>query len=215
MCRASVRSMAGMACLLAGALATSAWAQGLPPTLRTALDSLPPAQRVQVLQRQARLDALPASARAHLEQRLAAWEALPGPERRARREAWAAWQVLSPLEQALLRNAAATFAALPADEQQALRARFEALDASERLGWRLGPVLGADYPRLHALLAQVPQAQHDPLLATLRAMSPGERADLAVLAQRTPPQDREALRRDLLSTAQSQRALWLRRRVDP
>jgi hypothetical protein len=99
--------------------------------------------------------------------------------------------------------------------QASRRARFEALDASERSGWQLGPVLGADYPQLHALLAQVPQAQHDLLLATLRAMSPGERADLAVLAQRTPPQDREALRRDLLSTAQSQRAQWLRRRVDP
>ncbi|CAN5581008.1 DUF3106 domain-containing protein [soil metagenome] len=215
MSRASVGSSAQWACLLAGALAAGAWAQGVPPTLHKALELLPHAQRVQVLQRQARLDALPASARARLQQRMAAWEALPARERRERREAWVAWQAMSSLEQALLRNAAATFATLPADEQQALRARFEALDASERLGWQLGPVLGVDYPQLHALLAQVPPAQHDPLLATLRSMSPGERADLAVLAQRTPPQDRDALRRDLLSTAQSQRAQWLRRRVDP
>lgn len=211
MCRVDLPGLAVIACLLAGA----AWAQGLPPTLRASVDALAPAQRAEVLQRQARLNALSPPARARLQKRLAAWEARPPAEQRMLREAWTAWRALSPLEQALLRNAASTFAALPADEQQALRARYDALDASERQGWRLGPVLGAAYPQLHALLAQVPEAQREPLLATLRAMTPGERADLAVLAQRTPPQARDELRRQLLSTAVEQRAAWLRRRVDP
>jgi hypothetical protein len=210
--RVDLPGLAVIACLLAG----TAWAQGLPPTLRASVDALAPAQRAQVLERQARLDALSPPARARLQQRLAAWEeARPPAEQRTLREAWTAWRALPPLEQALLRNAAATFATLPEDEQQALRARYDALDASERQGWRLGPVLGQAYPQLHALLAQVPEAQREPLLVTLRAMTPGERADLAVLAQRTPPQAREALRRELLSTAAEQRADWLRRRVDP
>lgn len=205
------RSLAAIACLLSA----TALAQGLPPSLRGSIDALPPAQRVQVLARQAQLDALPALERARLQQRLADWEARPLQERRARREAWAAWQALPPTERARLRLAATAFAALPADEQQALRARYQALDESERRGWRLGPALGADYAALHALFAQVPEAQREPLLAVLRTLTPGERADLAVLAQRTPPQARDALRRELLSTAAEQRVHWLRRRVDP
>lgn len=211
--RASALSqgVAATACLLAAA----AWAQGMPPTLRAGVEALPPAQRMEVLERQARLDALPPAQRGRLRQRLAAWDARPAAEQGVLREAWAAWQGLPPDERALLRTAAAAFAALPADEQQALRARYEALDASERRGWRLGPTLGSDYPRLHALFSQVPEEQHAPLLSVLRAMTPGERADLAILAQRTPPQARDALRRELLSTAAEQRAHWLRRRVDP
>jgi hypothetical protein len=209
--RADLVQAAALACLLAGV----AWAQGLPPALRDGVQALPPAQRAQVLERQARLDRLSPPARARLQQRFAAWEARSSEEQRALREAWSAWRALPPIEQALLRNAAATFATLRVDEQQALRARYDALDASERRGWRLGPVLGADYPQLHALLAQVPEAQREPLLAILHAMTPGERADLAVLAQRTPPQARDELRRQLLSTDPAQRAAWLRRRVDP
>src|SRR3546814_5351733 len=75
-----------------------------------------------------------------------------------------------------------------------LRAKYEALDGSERRGWMLGPVLGADYPKLHSLVSQVPAGQRESLLAALRALSPEARDDLAVLAQRTPPQARDALR---------------------
>lgn len=192
-----------------------AGSQGLPPSLHESVDALPPALRAQVLARQARLDNLTANQREALQRRYAEWEASDATQQRARREAWASWQALPPLEQAILRSTARTFAALPAEQQQALRARYDALDVSERRGWTLGPVLGGDYPELYPLLAQVPEDESDPILAILRAMSPGERADLAVLAQRTPPQEREALRRELLSTAASQRAIWLRRRVDP
>ena len=82
-------------------------------------------------------------------------------------------------------------------------------------GWLLGPVLGADWSRLHALFAQVPPAGRDALLQALRALPAQARDDLAVLAQRTPPQEREALRGELLAQPQAQRAQWLRRRVDP
>ncbi len=210
--RHSLRAALAIGVLLAAGAAGS---QGLPPSLRESVDALPPALRAQVLARQAQLNVLTAAELQRLQRRLTQWEALDATQQRARREAWASWQALPPLEQAILRSTARIFAALPTDEQQALRARYAALDVSERRGWTLGPVLGGDYPKLHPLLAQVPQDEHAALLATLRAMSPGERADLAVLAQRTPPQEREALRRELLSTAASQRAIWLRGRVDP
>jgi hypothetical protein len=103
---------------------------------------------------------------------------------------------------------------LPEDQRQALRERFDALDSSERRGWLLGPVLGADYPALQPLLAQVPEAEHAPLLAVLRAMSPGQRRDLAVLVQRTPPQERGSLRRELVSTAAGSRDQWLWSRLE-
>ena len=71
-----------------------------------------------------------------------------------------------------------------------LRAQFDALDPIAQRGWLLGPAIGGDYPKLHALLAQLPEAQHAPMLRVLRRMNNAERADLAVLAQRVPPQDR-------------------------
>ncbi|GAA4855553.1 DUF3106 domain-containing protein [Luteimonas vadosa] len=200
------------AALLACAVA---WSQGLPPSLRDSVDAMPPAQRQQVLARQARLDALPAAERLRVRRRLSEWDALDREQQRARRDAWLSWRALPTLEQALLRAAANRYAALPAAEQRAWRERYAALDAIERRGWALGPTLGAVYPQLYPLLAQVPQDERDKLLATLRSMGAGEHADLAVLAQRTPPQERDALRRELLSTDASQREAWLRRRVDP
>ena len=80
-------------------------------------------------------------------------------------------------------------------------------------GWLLGPVLGADYPKLQPLIAQLPESQHAPLLRVLRALAPTERNDLAMLAQRTPPQERADLLRALISTAGASRAAWLQARV--
>lgn len=206
-----------LAVLLAGGVLTcaGAYSQGLPTSVRQSASTLPPALREQVMFRQARLDRLTTIQRRRLDRRLQDWEAQSVTQQRDKREAWAAWQALPPLEQATLRATARAFAALPIDDQQALRARFAALDAHERRGWTLGPTLGIDYPKLHPLLAQVPQDESDTLLTVIRDMSAGERADLAVLAQRTPPQQRDALRRELMSTAASQRAIWLRRRVEP
>lgn len=145
--------------------------------------------------------------------RAAAWDALPAAERAQRRERYAAWQALPAAERAQVRDAAARHAAMPPQLQQAWRARFEALDGSERRGWLLGPALGADYAALQPLLAQVPEPQHWPLLQALRALTPAQRAQLAVLAQRTPPHQRDALRRELLATPADRRGAWLAGRL--
>ncbi|WP_158636446.1 DUF3106 domain-containing protein [Luteimonas marina] len=161
------------------------------------------------------LASLAPAQREALARRVAEWEALPEAMRRERREAWQAWRALPADERDRMRAAREAWRALPVAEQQALRARFDALDAGIRRGWLLGPVLGADWPRLHALFAQVPPDEREALLAALRALPPQARADLGVLAQRTPPQDRDALRHALMSQPQAQRADWLRRRVAP
>lgn len=162
-----------------------------------------------------RIAALSPADRAALERRAEAWEALPEPMRRERREAWLAWRDLPVDERARMRAARDAYLALPVAEQQALRARFDALDAGMRRGWLLGPVLGADWPQLHALFAQVGTDEREALLDALRALPAQARADLGVLAQRTPPQERADLRAALMAQPPGQRAAWLRRRVSP
>src|SRR5690606_7491582 len=135
-----------------------------------------------------------------LAQRRDAWDALPHAERGERRERWQAWRELPAGERAALRASALRFAALAPDGQAALRARFDALDASIRHGWLLGPDLGADYPRLHPLVAQVPPDARAALLDALRGLDAQAREDLAVLASRTPPQARAELRVELLAS---------------
>jgi hypothetical protein len=165
-------------------------------------------------ERQARLQAMTPEQRVQFGQRLAAWNALPLSEREERRARYQAWLRLEAGERDSLRALAAQVDAFPPERKQALRAQFDALDDVQRRGWRLGPVLGRDYPSLHPLLAYVPAPQRSPLLARLRRMDAQQRADLAVLAQRTPPQDRQALRRELLSVPPAQMTAWLRKKLD-
>ena len=146
-------------------------------------------------------------------ERIAAWQALPPGERALLRERWDAWRNLPPAAQAGVRDAMATFAALAPERQQELRLAFAKLPADERRGWLLGPRLGAAWPRLQPLLMQVPATQRAPLLAALHALTALQLDDLATLAQRTPPQERDALRRELLSTAEANRTAWLRERL--
>ena len=186
----------------------------LPPDLARQLRGMPQALQQQVLQRQARLDALPADARAAMQDRLARWNALPLAERAALREHWQAWRNLPPAQQQALREAALAFSALPAERQRELRMRFGQLSADAQRGWLLGPRLGAAWPQLQPLLMQVPGGERDALLDTLQAMTEGELQDLAILAQRTPPQERHALRRGLLQTSADNRAAWLQLRLE-
>src|SRR3546814_6161518 len=97
--------------------------------------------------------------RAAFEKRVAQWDAQLPAVQRERREAWQAWRALPEAERRQLRAAAKAYSALQPDQQQELRAKYEALDGSERRGWMLGPVLGADYPTLHSLVSQVPAGQ--------------------------------------------------------
>ena len=73
--------------------------------------------------------------------------------------------------------------------------------------------LGSDYEKLHPLVAYVPAEQRLTLLAALRAMRSGQRAGLGVLAQRTPPQERQALREELLATPLAERDAWLEEKL--
>lgn len=194
-------------------LSAGAGAQSLPPGLLEKAQLLPAPTRAELQRHAATLAAMTPAQREAFAERVAQWDAQVPALQRERREAWQAWQALPDAERQQLRAAAAGYSALPPDRQQDLRAQYDALDGSERHGWLLGPTLGADYPKLHSLVSQVPPDQREALLAALRALSPEGRADLAVLAQRTPPHERDALRTALLEQPVQQRDAWLRDRL--
>lgn len=195
--------------LLLGAPLAVRGAMALPDLLQSRLPQLPATLQAQLRARDTLWQGLDADARQQLRQRIAAWDALPTPQRRARRERWQAWQALPPDQRLAVEAAALAFAALPPDQQQALHTQFAQRDETDRRGWLLGPALGSDYDALQPLLLTVPPQERLPLLEALRALTPTERADLAMLAHRTPPQQRDALRRGLLSTASANRDAWL------
>ena len=192
-------------------LTTSAAA--LPSQLGARLTQLPAALQQELRARDAAWTAMSPAQQQAMHQRIADWDALPEAVRRDQREHWQAWHALPPDQRLQVQAAALAFAALAPQAQQALRAQFAQRDASERHGWLLGPALGVDSASLQPLLLQVPDTQRAPLLATLRAMTAAERLDLAMLAQRTPPQQRDALRRELLSTSAANRTAWLQARL--
>ncbi len=185
------------------------------PAAMPGWNHLPAGEREQLAARAARLAAMRPAQRQDLAARVAAWHALPPAERARQREAWTAVQALPHAERVRLQAAAARYAALPEPERQALRARFDSLDLGMQRGWLLGPTLGAAWPGLHPLFAAMPPAQQAPAMLALRGTSPQGAADLAVLAQRTPPQDRDALRAQWLAVPADQRDAWLRAQVDP
>lgn len=152
--------------------------------------------------------------RTAFEQRLEAWNRLPHDHAGAQRERYFALQALDGVDRALLRESGELFESLPDQVRRGLRERFAELTVTEQRGWLLGPRLGANYAELSSLLLQVSPEQRQPLLDVLRVMTPEERADLAVLAYRTPAQERDALRRALLETTHANRAAWLRLRLE-
>lgn len=149
-----------------------------------------------------------------LRSRISAWEALTPQSQHDAREQMHAWLNLPPLEQASLRASAAAFAQLPQEQQAAMRVKFAALSGEQQHGWRLGPALGPYYARLHPLIAYVPQAQREPLLQTLHAMSPQELELLGRLAFSTPPSERDALRQALIRQPAAERVRWLMTELD-
>lgn len=203
MSRLSRRLILLVPALLAGA-AASLLAQSAPEDRIT--------EAVQA-QRASRLAALGAPGRRAFAQRMVAWDRLPPLQRAQQRAEYADWTALDAATRTRLQQAAATLATLPPAQQQAMLARFQQLDAAEQAGWRLGPDLGADYGKLYPLLAFMPDAEREPILAVLRQMSAPQRAELAVLAQRTPPQARDALRQALIATPSASRAQWLRQQL--
>ena len=200
-------ALTGVLFALAGSVAA------LPAQLEQRMPRLPAAQQRELRARDATWTAMTPAQQRAMRQRIADWDALPAAVRRERREHWQAWRNLPADQRLQVQAAAIAFAALAPEQQQALRAQFAQRDASERHGWLLGPALGADLAALQPLLEQVPPDQRESLLATLRGMTVAERLDLATLAQRTPPQRRDALRRELLSTAAANRTAWLQARL--
>jgi len=141
------------------------------------------------------------------------WSELDAAGRAEVRARYAAWQALDPAARESIRQARTRLAALPVDQQRALRTRFDAMDRLHRDGWRLGPQLGRQYPALQPLFGYVPPEQRARTLELLHALDTEQLAQLAVISQRSAPQDRAALRDELLSLAPSARAGWLRARV--
>ena len=207
-------SRRGWWCVLVLAVFT---VQAANPALDEVSDLLPrlqPQARAELERRAGQWTDWNPDERESFQQRMQAWDDLPRGERDAIREGYLAWQALPTSERASIAAAASRYQALPAEERLALRDAYEALDGSERRGWMLGPVLGSDYPALQPLLAQVPIEEHAALLAALRAMTAQQRRDLAVLVQRSSPQERERLRSELATLEPAGIAAWLWERLD-
>jgi hypothetical protein len=186
----------------------------LPPETASALQRAP-ANVQTALREQALLwTSWPPAQRTAFRQRAAQWDAQSFAERALQRTRYTAWRNLDAVAAEAVESAVQVFARQAPERQAQLRAEFDALDPTTQRGWLLGPAIGVDYPKLQPLLAQLPEAQHAPMLRVLRRMGAAERADLDVLAQRVPPQERDALVRDLLSTSDVNRAAWLRARLE-
>ena len=181
----------------------------LPQAAGAAIAGVPAPLQAPLRARAARWFAWTPAQQAAYRQRQAQWEAQSPALRAEQRMRYDAWLALEDDTRRQVVDAMQAYDALAPEQREGLRANFIAQDASAQRGWLLGPALGADYPKLQPLLAQVPETEHAALLRVLRALSPSERIDLARLVQRTPPQEREALRRTLLSTAATARAAWL------
>lgn len=125
----------------------------------------------------------------------------------------AQWQSLPESERTRIREAAQRMAALPPEQQQGVRATFAAQDARFRDGWRLGPTLGAQFPKLEGLFGFLPMEQRDTALKVLRQLTPDQLAQLTLIAQRTPPQERDTVRAAFLALAPADRDRWLHAHV--
>ncbi|WP_313173643.1 DUF3106 domain-containing protein [Stenotrophomonas sp.] len=141
------------------------------------------------------------------------WAAMSVAQKRELRSRYAAWQTLPAAEQQRIRQAAAALAAQPNAQRQALRARYMSIDQMHRDGWLLGPQLGVLYPRLQPLFGYLPAAEREPVIALLRELDASQLEQLSLISQRTPPQQRDELRTQLLALAPAQRDAWLREKV--
>lgn len=157
--------------------------------------------------------ATPADDTAARAQRVQRWDALPPRARGWQRGAWQAWRELPAAERVRLRAIAARWRMLAGEERVALRARFDALPADARHGWWLGPGMGHHWPRVAPLFAFAPEGQRAALLDLLRAAGSEDIDALERLAQITPPEERDALRLDLLRVPAAERRAWMLAKV--
>jgi hypothetical protein len=73
--------------------------------------------------------------------------------------------------------------------------------------------MGRDWPRVAPLFAFVPEDQRAALLALLRSADAEDIDALERLAQITPPEERDALRLDLLRVPAAERRAWMLTKV--
>lgn len=125
------------------------------------------------------------------------------------------YQQLPASEQQRIARAAEQFRQLPLAEQQQLQRSFAQLDQHHRDGWRLGPRLGRHWPGLQPLFAFVVPEQREPLLQLLHGLDEPSLERLVRLAQRTPPEQRQTLREQLLQQPAARRAAWLQQQTGP
>lgn len=142
------------------------------------------------------------------------WQQLSPAQQHQARQRYAAWQALDEDSRTRIRHAASALAQLPAERRQELQIRFQALDRMVRDGWWLGPRLGAVFPKLQPLLGFVEAQQREALLALLRQLDEHQLGQLVLISQRTPPQERAALRQELLQLPAAERGPWLARKVN-
>ncbi|WP_269789880.1 DUF3106 domain-containing protein [Stenotrophomonas sp. Iso1] len=143
----------------------------------------------------------------------AAWATMTPQLKRELRARYAAWQVLPEPERQRIAQAATALATMPVAQRDSLRARFQGMDQMHRDGWLLGPRLGALYAKLQPMLGYLPAEQREPMLALLHQLDAAQLEQLSLISQRTPPQERAALREQLLALAPAQRAAWLQQNV--
>ncbi|PNS08534.1 hypothetical protein [Solilutibacter silvestris] len=128
---------------------------------------------------------------------------------RQQHERQSAWLQLPEAQRQRIRDAATAFAALPAAEQTRFRGEFAQLDHSEQRGWLLGPDAGALWPQLSPLFSYVPEDERAPLLGILHEMNADELQALGRIAWRTPPEQRDALRKELIAASPANLPAWL------
>ena len=148
-----------------------------------------------------------------LPRRMQRWDALPARVRGEQRGHWQAWRALAPGERVQLRAIGLRVRQLSVEDQQALQGRFATQSSDARAGWWLGPRLGRAWPRVAALFGYVGEAERERLLRFLREATPEDIDACARLAQSIPPEEREALRAELLAQPTAQRGAWLQARL--
>lgn len=148
-----------------------------------------------------------------LPRRMQRWDALPARVRGEQRGHWQAWRALEPDERLQLRAIGLRVRQLSPEDQRALADRFAMQSSDARAGWWLGPRMGRDWPRVAALFGYVGEAERERLLRFLREATPEDIDACARLAQSIPPEEREAVRAELLAQPSAQRGGWLRARL--
>ena len=207
-CRVRRADRGGLVVLLALLLATTAVA--LPPSCATVCRNCRRPLQHTLLARDAQWQAMTPAQQQALRQRIAAWDAMPPAQRRERRDALAG-------------VAGAAAGGSPAGSRRrhrvrgAGRCRAAARCArNSRNSMPATTTAGCSGPRWAAVRAgcsrcccRCRRRSACRCWTALRALTPAQRADLGVLAQRTPPLQRDALRRAAVVHRAVNRGGWL------